>query len=89
MDDDKDEKPITLRVVTLLDVQPGRADVAETGEQVSLVTFAWRNEIEQPLLLTLKDTKTLAIGLFEVLSHHGDEKASQLLERYVDDKGFT
>ena len=83
MSDDQDT-PIRqmLKVISVLDVTPGYADVAETGEPIGIVTTAFRKEVEQPMMLSLKDVKKLAVGLMKVLAHHGDDHAGRLIEQY-------
>ena len=83
---DTDSRPFDMKVMTFLDATPGRADrPAPDGEKIAILTFAHRGEIEQPMMLTLGDTKKLAISLLETLAHHGDEKAEKACEIYVDE----
>ena len=78
-----------LKVVNVMDVRAGYADRPETGEPIGIVTTAFRREIEQPMLLSLKDVKKLAVGLMAVLAHHGDDHAGRLVEQYSDSDGWT
>jgi hypothetical protein len=81
MDSDIDKKPIYLKMVTLMDVVPGRADKPD-GEAISIITVEHKGEIERPMLFNLRDTKKLAVMLLAVLGHHGDEKAQKIISEY-------
>jgi hypothetical protein len=52
--------------MTVLDAVPGNAD-DENGEPIAIVTMAFLDEIQQPMLLTLRDARLLANRLEHVL----------------------
>src|SRR4051812_3642674 len=81
---DHDDRPIPqyLKVVYLLDVQAGRADVPGTGEQIAILTFGHLAEVEQPVMVNMRDTHRLAVKLLAVLAHHGDETAMTVLQQH-------
>jgi len=80
-----DDPPIRqrLKAVHLLDVNSGHADVAETGEPIVILSLGHRNEVEQPIMLNLKDAKRLARGILRALSDHGDPVAEDVAERLL------
>lgn len=77
-------KPIPqfLKVVNVLDVQPGRADAPEVGEPIAIITFEHDGEVEQPLMLRLRDVRSLTGLLLRTLAHFHDEKAQRLMEEF-------
>jgi hypothetical protein len=84
---DDEDKPVTQRllVMTLLDCIPGEAKPLPHETQrtpITIITFSNGGEIEQPLMLTIPDTKKLVVKLLESLARHGDEKAEMLVNRY-------
>jgi len=72
-------------MVNLLHCGPGRADRPGNGEPISIVTLEHNNEIDMPLMLNLRDTKTLAVSLLSVLAHHGDAKAERVVSEFYND----
>lgn len=76
-----DERPVTLRIVELIDCVAANAPDAG-GRPISMITLAHLGEIEQPLALSYDDTKRLVTKLLESLSHHGNEYATKILDRY-------
>jgi hypothetical protein len=79
MDSDIENKPLNLKIVTLMDVTPGRADKPD-GEAISIITFSHKGEIEPSMLLNLRDTKKLAITLFAILAHFEESKAKKVMD---------
>lgn len=78
-----ERKRIDMRQMTLLDVVAGRAaDSVGKVEPIAMVSLACGDEIEQPILLNIMDTKRLADGLLAVLSHHGHE-SNEIAERHL------
>jgi len=71
-----------LKVVTVLDVQPGRSDAPEIGDPIAIITLEHAGEVEQPLMLRLRDVHTLAGLLLRTLAHFNDEKAQRLMEEF-------
>lgn len=86
---DSDVVPQRLKVMHVLDCTPGfagdpRGSTPEAGyEPITILTLSHRGEIEQPVMLDLRDTKLLLKSLRESLEHHGqseeveDVKSSQ------------
>lgn len=70
------------RIVTLMECAPG--DDHTHNRPATLITFAFQGEIEQPILLSLKDTEKLLVGLLGSLAEHGNEKAEEIRDRYFD-----
>jgi hypothetical protein len=61
-----EETAYRLKEMTVLDAVPGNAD-DENGEPIAIVTMAFLDEIQQPMLLTLRDARLLANRLEHVL----------------------
>ena len=77
--------PGAAEAVNVMDCGPGRADARDTGEPVALVTLEHAGEIDMPMMLRMRDTKRLAVGLLAVLAHHGDETALSALQQHFSD----
>jgi hypothetical protein len=45
-------------------------------------SFDHRGEIEQPVMLNLRDTKKLMVKLLAIMAHHGDEEAKSVIESH-------
>ena len=84
----EEDKPIpqVLKVMQLMDCTPGHVGDPVNGQEIAILSFAHLDEMEQPLMLDLKDTKNLAVFLLKVLSHHGDQTATRVLEEYYPEK---
>lgn len=81
-DADHDDRPVYLNVVTLLDCTPGRADQPGTGEPIAIITFEHKGEIQPPMMLVERDTKKLAVCLLNVLAHHDEPKAKEIMAKF-------
>lgn len=70
MADQKTDKPIPqyLKVVTVLDAIPGRADTAGTGRPIVILTAEHAGEIEQ-MMFSLRDATLLSERLRAILEH--------------------
>lgn len=91
MDYEMPDQPIPqrLRVVTVMDAYPGRADDAENGMPIGIITFGHRSEIEQPLMLRLNDVRKLARSLLVILASFGDDCAENIVLHHLDGLGAT
>ena len=80
--DNAHDEPIAqmLKVVELLDCVAGRADDSTKGEPIAIITMGHRKEVETPLMLRLRDSKSLVIKLLIVLATHGDAVAQNIME---------
>jgi hypothetical protein len=74
----------TVDVMRLIECSPGSRD-HEAGEAVSLIQSARSGEAQMPMMLGLRDTRTLMIGLPIVLATHGDDTADVIMRRYFHD----
>ena len=74
-----------LRAVTVMDCVPGNLDHAD-GEPITILTLAYKDEIEQPLAITIPDTKRLVVKTLISLAISGDEMAEHLLNTYFTDE---
>ncbi len=86
METDIENRPLPLRVMTLMDVIPGRADIPKTGEPISIITFSHRGEIEPSILLNVRDTKKMAVCMLAVLAHHEEPKAKEIMAKYFTEE---
>jgi hypothetical protein len=78
----------TLKQIDLLDCLPGRADDPKSGEPIAIITVGHRKEVEHPLMLSLRDSRSLAIKLLEVLATYDDRIAQKILTKYfMTDEG--
>jgi hypothetical protein len=55
----KDDE-LYMRVVNVLEVDAGRADT-ERGEPIAILTIESMGEVEQPMMIRLRDVRTLAV----------------------------
>jgi hypothetical protein len=70
---DDDDKPFArrLKVVTILDATPAYADKPEVGEPIAIVSTEHKGEMEEPMLLTMRDVQLLVSKLEAVMEFHG------------------
>jgi hypothetical protein len=82
---DRDE-PIAqyLKVVHLLRCAPGFAEEPLKGVPIGIVTVEHDSEVEQPMLLKIRDMRFLCDGLLRALSYHGDEDARNIIEAFPE-----
>src|SRR5687767_12840040 len=83
MDDDDDDATIRqkLKVVEVLECVPGNARTTD-GPPITILTLAYKGEVQQALLVSLRDTKKLVTDLLVALAHHGDAFAKDLLDEH-------
>lgn len=88
--DSAEDEPVgqRMRVVSVMDISPGRAAIPEVGRPIGVLTLGHRDEVEQPLMISIDDVRRLAIGCMRVLAHHGDGGAEQALLKYSPDALF-
>jgi len=75
-DEDDEDRPIrrVLKVVTVLDCTAGHADEAGVGEPIGILTIEHNEEIEQSMMLRLRDMRVLLRRLEDVLTLHGQSR---------------
>ncbi len=77
-----EDRGASLKCVSLLHVAPGRADIPGVGEPIAMISMGHDGEVEQPMLLKLRDAKSLAVALLGVLSHFDDDVAARIIEEH-------
>jgi hypothetical protein len=77
-----------MKSVTLLEFQPGNADFPD-GPPISIMTIEHGGEVEEPLMLSMQDTKTLLAKAVGVLATHGDEFCRYLARTYFTPDGHN
>ena len=84
---DYDDAPVgqRLRVMTVLDVSPGRAKDPVTGEKIGILLLEHKGDLEQAMMFRIDEVKRLAVGFMHVLAHHGDEDAEEIMVKYFPD----
>src|SRR5262245_607653 len=82
MADEDDPVRQMLRVVQLLDCVPGNAETPR-HEPISILTLGHMGEVEQPMLLTIDDSRSLMTKLLRSLTAHGDKNANAAMETYL------
>jgi hypothetical protein len=75
--------PTRMKVCNLMDCEPGNADSPQ-GEAVTILHFAHGADIEEPIMIDLRDTENLVVKLLVSLATAGDEFAGYLLDEYFD-----
>jgi hypothetical protein len=78
--DDDDKELYPAKYVHLMECIP--ADEESQKQPVTVITFAFNDEIESPLMLSLAETEKLLTGLLASLASHGDEMATEILDKY-------
>jgi len=81
----KDESALAksqLRQMNLLDCSPGCAGPPSAREPVGIITFEYADEIEQPIMLHIRDVQLMAKRALQVLAHHGDDQAAKIAKEY-------
>lgn len=73
-----------LRVITLMDCVPGNRHTPD-GPPIAILTLAHRDQIEQPMMLTIEDVGRLLIKCLECLATHKDGFAQYLIDEYLTD----
>jgi hypothetical protein len=71
-----DPIPQSLRVVEYIDCVPGRT-AGRTERPIAIITLAHLGELDQPLMLDLCDARRLAEALTAVMTHFGENAATQ------------
>jgi hypothetical protein len=67
-----------------MDCVPGNVDHVN-GEPITILTLAHNDEIEQPMAVTIPDTKRLVVQCLISLAVHGDDKADHILDHHFSD----
>ena len=82
---ENDNEPVgqRLRCVTLLDVTPGHAREADVGQPIGILSFSYKDELEQGMMLTMADVRRLAIGCLVVTAHHEGGIAEEIVRQYL------
>jgi hypothetical protein len=68
-----------MRVMHVLDCVPGYAgdpkkpEPPNGYEPIAILTMSYKNEVEQPIMLSMRDTQKLLTSLHGVLAHHTAE----------------
>ena len=71
-----------LRVVQVLRCAPGYAKKPLQGEPIAIITCSHDGEVEQPLMLRMRDAKFLAYHLLLSLGFHEVELARDIVSSY-------
>ncbi len=69
------------RVMEVMDCVASHAETPD-GLPVAIIKMAYQGELEQPMLISLRDTRSLLLHLVAVLAEHGDPFAKELTKRY-------
>lgn len=79
-----DDLPVgqRLRVMHVLQVQPGRAKDPDNGPPIAIVHLEHKDEVEQPLMFEMRDVRRLAIGMLAVVAEYEGGLAEEIVRQH-------